>query len=192
MSTLMKIILGLVAGIVVVCLIAAVAGVALFGLGGRVLANSLQTSPDQVALVGSAIADYSLPEGFDSAFAAHLAGFSVAGYNGSDAHSHIYLVQLPQSITLDEETIRRQLEQAVPADQYSRPEQMVVVEQRTTSIRGQDVTAVISEGTNHDGQSFRELSALFEGKNGQALVSISAPSDRWDQAMVDDFLASIR
>jgi hypothetical protein len=54
------------------------------------------------------------------------------------------------------------------------------------------VTVVVSEGTNHDNQVYREMNALFQGKNGQAVVNISAPVDRWDQAMVDDFLASIR
>lgn len=192
MSTAFKIILGLVAGIVVLCLVAAVAGVALFGLGGRVLANSLETNPEKVTSVGSSIADYTLPDEFSSAFAAQLAGFSTVGYTSSDGHSHIYLMQIPQSFMLDEDTIQRQLQQAVPTDQYSRPDRMAVVDRQVASIRGQDVPVVISEGTNHDGQAYRELNALFQGKNGQALVNISAPTDRWDQALVDDFLASIR
>jgi hypothetical protein len=192
MKTMVKIILGLVAGSIVLCLVAAVAGFSLFGLGGRVLARSMETNPEKIASVGSSIADYTLPEGFKSAFATELMDFTVAGYNGSDGHSHIFLMQLPQSLTLDETTIQRQMQQAVPADQYSRPERMVVVDHLVANIRGEMVPVVVSEGTNHDGQAYRELNALFQGKNGQALINISAPTDSWDQTMVDEFLASIR
>jgi hypothetical protein len=35
------------------------------------------------------------------------------------------------------------------------------------------------------------VSAIFQGKDGQALVVFERPASSWDQAEVDSFLASI-
>ena len=57
---------------------------------------------------------------------------------------------------------------------------------------GQQTTLIIGEGVNGDNVPYRTASALFEGKGGQALVNISMPSASWDQAVVDEFIESLR
>ncbi len=117
----------------------------------------------------------------------HLLGFSLVGYNGSDGHSHIYFVQVPDSIHVDPASLERQVN-----PRSDRPARLQVIERGEVSIRGQVVPYEISEGTNGDGQAYRELSAIFQGKGGQAMVNISSPSASWDKTMVDSFLASIK
>jgi hypothetical protein len=58
-------------------------------------------------------------------------------------------------------------------------------------IMGQEVELVTSEGTNHEGQADRQVSAIFQGNGGQAMVMFERPVESWDQAEVDGFLASI-
>jgi hypothetical protein len=70
--------------------------------------------------------------------------------------------------------------------------EMVVVDEIPATIMGQPVTLVVSEGRNHDGQLYRQVDGMFEGKGGQALVVISGPVQTWDQTVVDEFIASIR
>jgi hypothetical protein len=67
-----------------------------------------------------------------------------------------------------------------------------VVDQVPATIRGQETTLVVSEGMNHDSQPFRQITAIFPGDGGQAMVVFERPADQWDQAEVDTFIASIR
>ena len=74
------------------------------------------------------------------------------------------------------------------ADRYTR---VNIVETRTVTMRGKEVPMVVGEGINSENQDFREVTALFEGRGGPALVSIISPVDQWDWETVDAFIASI-
>ncbi len=186
MSKTSKIILGVAAGILVLCLCAAATWPLALRSGGQALASASESNPANIAKIAAMIADFTVPSSFEGAMGMHLLGFSVVGYNGQDEHSHIYLAQVPDSIHVDPASLERQV-----SPRADRPARMQVVERGEVSIRGALVPYEISEGTNGDGLAYRELSAIFQGKGGQALVNISSPSASWDQAMVDSFLASI-
>jgi hypothetical protein len=190
MSSTAKIILGIIGGITVLCLCLAVAGFALFRWGGYTVTRALNTDPATAANVSSSIAEYTLPAGFGDPFANQAAGFSMVSYTGADNHSHIYLFQLPSYIQVDQAEIERQFRNAGPSG-YDNPKTMKVVDSKQGTINGQEVTLVTSEGLNHDGQPYREVAAMFQGKGGQALVVVSGLVSTWDQAVVDSFLASI-
>jgi hypothetical protein len=51
---------------------------------------------------------------------------------------------------------------------------------------------LVSEGMNHDNQTFRQVSGIFEGQNGPTMIVFERPVSQWDQAEVDNFLASIK
>lgn len=61
-----------------------------------------------------------------------------------------------------------------------------------TVVRGQPTTLRILEGTDENGRLVRQVVCGFSGKSGDILMGIVAGQDAWDQAMVDDFLQSIR
>lgn len=191
MNNLTKVILAVVAVVLVACLATAAVGFFIFRSGGRLIANSLETDSGKVAQVSNSIAEFSVPEGFGSPYAAHILGFSVVGYTGADHHSHIYFAQLPKLLPVDRAEIEAQLRQATFGPTYDRTTKMTVVDRQATTIRGQDVTLLVSEGTNSNGDSFREVTGLFDGNGGQVLVVYETPIQSWDQAEVDAFLASI-
>ena len=112
-----------------------------------------------------------------------LAGASLVGYTGSDNHSHIYFFQAPANVKVDQAEMERQLSQAIengddPTD---------VVDMVPSRLCGQDTTLLVSEGVNSDGDAFRQVSGMFQGKGGQALVVFERPVSNWDQAEVDTF-----
>lgn len=176
------------ATLVVACLcLAATALVAARSAGG-ILARTVNRDPQTVAKVGSGIATYDLPAGFGDGYAADLAGFSLVAYTGSDARSHITLVQIPGRLTLDQATIEGQMRQVSGTDEWSG---LTVVERQPCRIRGEETTLVVSEGLNHEDQRYRSASATFTGNGGAALVNISMPASRWDQTTIDAFIASL-
>lgn len=191
MSTTVKILLALIAGTLLLCVAAGFVGLFLFRSTGMAVSNLVKTDPEHAVRVGSEIAEYDVPEGFPEVFTAKLAGYEMIGYTGSDGHSHIYFFQLPPGVTVDLSNLESELQKTFPASAESYLN-VRVIDSHPGTIAGQDVTLVISEGTNHDGETFREISAAFQGKGGQALVVFSRPTASWDQAEVDNFLASIR
>jgi hypothetical protein len=174
--------------LLVVCLCAAGPVYLALRSVGWVLARSLDSEPAMVASTGSAIASYELPPGFDDGHAGTIAGFAVVAYNGDDGQSHIYLVQGPQGLHLDEDALQRQMQIAAADEPWSG---VTVVERYPCQIRGEQATVVVSEGRKHDNQRYRTASVLFIGNGGPALLNFSMPAARWDQEFVDDFLNSI-
>ncbi len=139
-----------------------------------------------VSKTASRIADFTLPEGYREEYALDLASVTVAAYNPGDNHSHLYFIQGPKDMSLDEDALRK------AAGTYDATTRLTVVETRTATVRGQEVNVLISEGTNSDGQDYRELSVAFHGKGGPALMVIEEPTSRWTQEKIDAFVASIQ
>jgi hypothetical protein len=153
-----------------------------------VLAQRIDSDPQAVAAVGAEIAAYELPAGFGPGSAVRLAGFAMVTHTAVDGRTHITLMQAPAALPLDEAELERQMSVASGTDQWS---EVKVIETRPCQIRGQAATLVVSEGVSHDGSRYLSASAVFEGNHGTALVNVSGPSETWDQALVETFVASL-
>jgi hypothetical protein len=176
---------------VVLCGCAAIAGITFFRYTGNQIEETLNQGPAEVKRVGEEIAAYDVPDDFTEAYSTSIAGYTMIGYNSTDGHSHIFFFQMPEGVTIEGDSLREKFNEAFPTTTTSAGK-TVVVETKTGTIRGQEVTLVVIEGTNGEGQPYREISAAFEGNGGQAMVIFSRPVSAWDQAEVDDFLAGIQ
>lgn len=145
----------------------------------------------QANRTGREIIDYDLPKGFSEAFSTEIGEYKFVSYTGDDGYSHIYLIQLPSDTTLDQTQLEKQAEKAMPISAGTNRDTRVVETQPVT-IAGQEVTLVISEGTNYEGDGFRQASTIFQGKGGQAIAVFSRPTVSWDESEVKAFFASIR
>ena len=149
---------------------------------------SINTDGEQVTSTAAEIADFDLPAGYKADFSASLMGYSVAAFNPGDGHSHLYLIQSTDEA--DGEKLASMLDEVAPGS--SDPQtRMRVVETRPVTVGGHETTLVISEGTNGEGESYRQASVAFPGQGGPALLVFSEPTSRWNQATVDALLASI-
>lgn len=191
MNRTAKIFLGILVGLIALCLFVSAAGFFLIRSAGSMLERSIQTDPDKATAVASDIADFTLPAGFGSPYATQLAGFSVVQYNHTDGHSHVSFFQTPKWINLDQAEMERQFRETDPDKANYGNAHVQLVDQIQGTINDQPVTLMISEGTNSAGEPYREYSSIFQSKSGQTLVVYEAPLSRWDQTEVDDFLASI-
>jgi hypothetical protein len=150
---------------------------------------TLNSDAEKVSNAASGIADFSLPADYSPEFTAQLAGYTAVAYNADDGHSHLYLIQSEKET--DKEELAKTLANLVPGSS-DRNTRLTVIENRTTTIRGQAATVVVSDGVNSEGGSYRQITVAFQGKGGPALLVISEPSERWNQATVDALLASIQ
>jgi hypothetical protein len=192
MNTTLKIVLGFLVGAVLACVLIAVLGLTIFRAAAVTMLSDVQAQPGEAAQVAAEIADFTLPDGYTSAVATQIADLEVVGYNSASGNSHIYLFQLPPFITVDQAELERQLQSATESQGNDQVMDMRVVEQQAVTIRGQATTLVVSEGTNGRGKSIRSANAMFDGKDGQALLSFSGPTSEWDADLIAEFIAAVR
>ena len=142
-----------------------------------------------VAKLASKIADFDLPEGYTPEFSAEMLGYTLAAYKRASGPSHLYFIQSENEA--DGKELERMLTQLAPgvSDPNTR---LTVIENRTTTVRGQEVALVVSEGTNSENVAYRQLTVGFQGKGGPAMLVLSESVELWDQASVDAFLQSIQ
>jgi hypothetical protein len=157
---------------------------------GMLLALAACTADaNQTADIAADIADFDLPAGYTADFSAAVSGYSVIAYSPGDDQSHLYLIQSSQ--VADGDALEKGLADLVPGagDEKAR---MTVIENRQVTVRGQVVTAVVSDGINSENNRYRQIMVVFEGKGGAALLVLSTPVNTWDETLVDTLLASIR
>ena len=160
----------------------------LTGLSACGSGYSFNTESKQVTSAAAEIADFDLPASYTADFTARMMGYTVAAFNLGDGHSHLYLIQSADEA--DGEKLASMLDEVVPGsgDPQTR---MTIIETRPVTVRGQETILVISEGTDSEGGSYRQAAVTFDGQGGPALLVLSEPVERWDQATVDALLASI-
>ncbi len=195
MSRNTRIVVGVVALLVLMCACGAVASVTVLRSAVVAFAQAIKSQPVAVAEAASGIAEFSLPPGYRPEASINVAGYQFVSYSPGDGHSHIMLIQAPPSLKVDRAALENALAQATQGGDYrnlyDRHARVRAVGQAQVTIRDQPVTLVISEGTNSDGQPYRAVTGVFQGRGGLALVSVEEPVSRWDQAEVDAFISSI-
>lgn len=177
-----------IGGLLAMCLCLALGAFLAFWGTGQILADMVEGDPETVAEARDAMADYTVPAGFDDGAAVSIAGFSMVTHTGDDERSHITFIQEPSWLSLDRADLERQVAQASGAEVWT---ELRVVDSQPCEIRGQETTLVVSEGVSHDKRRYRSASALFEGKHGTVLLSISGPAESWDEEMVQRFVEGI-
>ncbi len=192
MTRFLKIFLSIFSGAIFLSLSAMLGKLLLFRSFSWYLMRNFEPDHSKIADIATSIVDCTLPVGFGNPYTARFAGYSLVAFTGDDNRSHIYFFQIPYYLPLDLDFIEKQIRQVSGNSVEDRPRHPVVLDQKTGAIRGQEINLVISEGKNSEGQMYREISGLFRGKAGPALVVISQPAASWDTEMVDQFLASIR
>jgi hypothetical protein len=182
----------ILAAIVLFC--CCVAGLGGTLLGTRVFGRALITNPDRVQAVGREIADYDVPSGYQELFAMNMLGVKIVAIGPAAPADFmmIMLMQLPSGLEVSQSEMERQIEQALARQTGLARADMTKVGEEEALIKGEPVTLIVREGVTDDGEQMRQVTGLFEGKDGPALLMVAGEVDAWDTEMVDRFIASIR
>lgn len=178
------------------CLCLGVGGFLVLNQVGNKFMETVKTDPGDAAQVGARIAEYSVPAGYE-----HMMGMSLMGYdfvviapqNSTDGLI-IMLAQFSEAYmqNSDPQSFQEQMQRSLEQQSGRRGIKMEVVETKTMTIRGQQVEVLILEGTDENGTSMRQLITNFNTESGLGMVMIQSLGEEWDQAVVDQFLKSIR
>ena len=187
-----KIVLIVAASLLALCLCSAIAGAGLYVIQGRSVARNVSVEVAADTVVSRDIAEYTVPDGYRQDFSVDAGGLSIAGLRSSSGNGHIYLLQTPGYLHINQAELERQLRESIR--NHTLEDEMRLREVGTTqvTIRGEQVQMSVSEGTNSRGKVYRQVLGLYDGSDGTIMLLIAGPLDEWNQGAVDSFLASIR
>jgi hypothetical protein len=198
MNKTLKVILIIIAVLVVLCCCVGTAltltGVVSMGTILKNIEANTTENPEEVATIAAGIADFEVPAGFINPYGMNIMGFSAVGYFSPDQSTHIFLTELPKNLNLNVEEIMQSMqEQSCKGNVTVNGGQFTSVEDRPVTIRGQQSTLIIKEGVSSEGETVRIGTVSFDSKQGhQAVLMISSRGDTWDDAMVNNLIASFR
>lgn len=198
MNQTTKTILLIIGSLLVLCACGAaiLMGTGLWGFGKFVefAENSTTEDPQQVAQIAAGIADFEIPAGFSKQYGIEIAGFSMVQYMTGSEDTFIFVTQFPAGTSIQPEEMMRQIRDNArnPNSSWYNTDTRLV-EQKPVTIRGEETTLSISEGTSENGELYRMLNAKFQGKGeGPSLLMIVGPADAWDMQMAEDFITSMQ
>ena len=194
MSRNTKIILAIFTGAaVLIFLCAGTFVISMGGLGWNGMARALEYDAADVSREAGAIAEFALPEGYTPSYSFHAGGFKLVGYDPGDKHSHLMLVLAPEWVKLNaadfENYLRRNFGDMLG---WGEKENNSIVDRRTLRVDGRAVEFAIGEGVSSDGSNYRSMAGVWDSPRGAILIYVEEPVTRWNQAVIDAFIASIR
>lgn len=189
MSRNTKIALVVVASLTVICLGLCGAGVLLLP---RLAGNVVSQQPADARRIAGDIADYTLPPGYSEVMGMNMLVYKMVAIAPQDMSRDgmIFMLMGTNAGGTSHEEMERQMQQSFQQQFGRSGSQMQVVGQERVTIRDQGVTMTIAE--NDASPKMRQAVGTFEGKNGLVIVMAMGAADRWDNALMRDFLGSIR
>ncbi len=160
----------------------------MFGMALLVIFGQQMTDTQRVNAVARRIADFDLPQGYQTDYAVEVLDYTIAAYKSKDEEAHLAFLQGPPGIIPDETVIAGY---APSGSRHGDWHTATVLSSEQLAIRSQPATLTTSERTNGEGQRYRSANLVFQGREGTALLVINQPITRWDDDVIEAFIASI-
>jgi hypothetical protein len=196
MSRSAKIIIGVVVGLIILCgcccLTGSIAGPMMMGSMMEQVATTTE-NPQEIAQIADRIVDYQLPANYGEEFAMSFFGMDIVAFGKEDLSGNvIIMMQIPEMFGLDPDQMMQEMERSLQQQTGRETVAMQYVDTIETIIRDQNVDLTVQEGTDSRGTAIRQITGVFAGENGMAVLMIMGPIQGWDQQAVDTFLSSLR
>jgi hypothetical protein len=199
MSRNTKIVVIVVVILLLLCCCMGVGGLMAMRAGGSLLSQvvsqggmSVTEKPEEVAQIARNMVDYNLPPDYQAQFGMSFFGFNMAAFGPADESTMIMVMQFPAGLELDQVEMERQMQQALQRQMGQQELKLAVVDQISTIIRDQEVSLTVQEGTAGDGRPVRQMSGVFQGKQGLVMLMVIGSPENWNQQAIDAFITSLQ
>lgn len=192
MSKQTKIIIGVVAGVLVLCIaICLISGLWVNALGKNITGQAAP-NPEKAAQSASEIADFTPMNGFQPVSSLSILGYNMVIYSGGDQSPDVMiLMQMPGNMEINDSTIQ-QMQKSMEQQSGRQMNNIKTIESRDLTIREKPARMIIQEGENENGATVRQMMLAFQGKGGIAMLMYASDASAWDQAAVDQMVESVR
>jgi len=192
MSRNTKIALGILTGLLVICMCLGAGALLALRNFGKAITQTIKANPTDIAQIANGMAKFDTPPGY-MVNAMSILGIDMLVITPAYPGKPIFMMmQYPADRNFDSDQFQKQIEQSVGQQYFGRGMTFRNLGQTAAYFRGQRVNLIIMEGTTSTGKTILEEMGAFQGNNGPVFLSIMAERATWDQATVDTFLHSIR
>jgi hypothetical protein len=143
----------------------------------------------EVEASAKAIADYTLPSGYEPAMAMTMDAVKIASFHDKANTGAILFLQVPQAATPDD--IEQAVNRALARQELNGTVKWSPSTQATMTIAGKPVMMKAADGKDDNGNAMKSLRGVYEGKNGRVALFIIGSASSWTQSNVDAFLGSL-
>jgi len=178
---------------IVFCIIAVAAAIGGAGLLVNRFKDNIASDPTKVQQMADEFVHYQVPSGYTNQMGMDLVIYKMILINASDLSSGKPMIFLAhfQSTDLTADQMTQQMQQSVEQQSGSSGLKLKVVENRKVTINGQEAPLTVSEGADSAGTAYRQWVTAFPGKTGFVIILIQGKTSAWDDAVFNEFLASI-
>ncbi|MGC1376594.1 MAG: hypothetical protein WA821_10230 [Anaerolineales bacterium] len=178
---------------IVFCIIAVAAAIGGAGLLVNRFKDNIASDPTKVQQMADEFVHYQVPSGYTNQMGMDLVIYKMILINSSDLSSGKPMIFLAhfQSTDLTADQMTQQMQQSVEQQSGSNGLKLKVVENRKVTINGQEAPLAVSEGADSAGTAYRQWVTAFPGKTGFIIILIQGKTSAWDDAVFNEFLASI-
>lgn len=173
---------------VLLCVLLAVFGP---GLGRAIRATQWKNDPVKAAELGHSLLDYTLPAGYQETSYFQISEASnvlITPVNGDGMNIQLGL----EGIAMSDKELATEMEPAWAKEVGQKTYTTERIRAEPSTLLGQEVTLSYREGTDEAGTPVRQLVTVFYGKSGWVVIVIVSPVEKWNQTVVNEFLASLR
>jgi hypothetical protein len=183
----------IVLGVFVVCCCCVIGGGYLaMRYGFEYFADSMIVQdPAQISQVSDKLADYDLPPGYEEEFVMDIFGIQALFIINEFEASMITMMQFNDNIYGDSEATRQQFQDSFLQEFQTDKIQFTPVDQWQIEIRGEQTTLYENEGSDSQGNQFRQWVTVFDGENGSIFLMIVGSKSTWNDAEMEAFIQSI-
>ena len=188
MSTAAKVIIGIV-----------VTGVVGFAIccGGTIwwFSDMMTQDPDEIREITTSIASIDIPAGWEPVVGMQMnvgMQMQMAAY-APDPNQQKRILMLMQMHMqgATEQDMEAQMEMQMRQQNIGEPITIDSSETRTFVIDGQEREFTFAVGTNASGDTMHQVSGVFAGRNGTAMLKFTEDDDHWDEAAIEKMIESI-
>lgn len=183
----------IVLGVLVVCCCCVIGGgFLLTRYGFQYFADTMVVQdPAQINQVSDELADYDLPPGYEEEFVMNILGIQALFITNKFEGAMITMMQFNSNIYGDSEATRQQFQDSFLQQFQTNEIQFTPVDQRPIEISGDQTTLYEYEGSDTQGNQFRQWVTVFESKNGSIFLMIVGSKSTWNDAEMEAFIQSI-
>lgn len=160
------------------------------GLGRAIRATQWKNDPVKAAELGHSLLDYTLPAGYQETSYFQISEASnilITHVNGDGM-----TIQLSwEGIAMSDKELATEMEPAWSKEVGQHTYATERVRAEPVILLGQETILSHREGADETGTRIRQLVTVVYGKGGWVVIVIVGPLEKWNQAVVDEFLASL-
>jgi hypothetical protein len=189
MSRNTKIVLGVLAGLIVLaclCAGAVVAGVALFAV--RTTSVSVNPQPVEQAAVR---ADVLPPAGWRTDYTVRVGEFEIVGYRPASGEGHLIYAYFGPESHADIDKLARDIQNWTDGRYRWNQSEMREVERRAVLLGDQEAEVVIYEDQGSSGR-WKQAIVAYQSDRGFTVAMLGLPARQWSDAQLDEFIYGLR